>query len=1002
MPRTQFRDISGPSAIQPVAQPVNTYVRPADPAPSPLHDLAEGLAQFDRGLQGFMAKRQEKQTDADKIRAEAAFNQNNAMGWAEAVRSGKVPANASPTFMRSYKAAQGNLAGVQLREKFNSAYLTWEGRNSNDPAAFQQFLGDFIKNNVQTDDVDVLRGLNPHIERLWADGHGVFSQESSKSVYDGSVATRAGIVSKTVDAASEQGVLSGKGTNYDALWSDMMEQRKEALASGIRKEDYDKELVATIAAKAVEHQDPYLLDLLDKVAEGDEVALKDFPDFRTMRDDAIGKLSGIARQQFADEEKKQAKADKKREEEITAGAVRVLAQDPTQEIPEDILKEWEKYDPLARKKVAEIRKTLADDDNFESPDEILRIQRDIADGVVGRSDVLKMIEEGKIKNPSTFTSLMDRIEKVQKNKRDGTGILTLQTTKRYSRVISERLKPKGVSADLLGNYALTSEGLEATNDFETMLMEWDDKNPEATQFDREKFIREAGEMVLGRINPDIIDKSSAEAYKSDAQIAQEKFRETTANTPVPSQTDPALSETQNLYGGDKPPMMDRLSDEQINIIEERAAALGMTPEEFNAEVWKKIKQKTGITNPAPTVQPLEPIATTTDQLNQSIQQPPLVNGDNSGPMITDPGVDPTTTDSISQAGDAIGQMIDSVIQNQGLDSNPDPQASSVGPVGSILNLLGKSEATDRGRGYDETLGYGAYTGGPVDLTKMTVGEVKQLQRKMLQHPDNKWNSSAVGRYQIVGKTLRALQQQMGFGDDQVFDAAFQDKLAVKLLEGRGLSSWMNGSMSDGEFLNNVAKEWASIPTTSGSGYYDNQKRTPVTPSDVLSAFTQVKQGGPTPFDSILTQQPEVPSVVPAAYAKIPKAEVQQFLQWNPDPVANHEKNLQSIKPQLADVVRKAQTDSGLKFVVGSGLRDEAIQKKAMEWGWTKTMESNHLHGDAVDIWPLDENGVVDFNPQRQQAIAAAMKKAAKELGVNVGWGGDWKKFKDLPHFELKS
>jgi peptidoglycan L-alanyl-D-glutamate endopeptidase CwlK len=29
-----------------------------------------------------------------------------------------------------------------------------------------------------------------------------------------------------------------------------------------------------------------------------------------------------------------------------------------------------------------------------------------------------------------------------------------------------------------------------------------------------------------------------------------------------------------------------------------------------------------------------------------------------------------------------------------------------------------------------------------------------------------------------------------------------------------------------------------------------------------------------------------------------------------------------------------------------------------------------------------------------------MKDAAKQEGVNIVWGGDWRTFKDGPHFEL--
>lgn len=33
-------------------------------------------------------------------------------------------------------------------------------------------------------------------------------------------------------------------------------------------------------------------------------------------------------------------------------------------------------------------------------------------------------------------------------------------------------------------------------------------------------------------------------------------------------------------------------------------------------------------------------------------------------------------------------------------------------------------------------------------------------------------------------------------------------------------------------------------------------------------------------------------------------------------------------------------------------------------------------------------------------LADAMKQAAKELNVPIEWGGDWRTFKDGPHFQL--
>lgn len=162
-------------------------------------------------------------------------------------------------------------------------------------------------------------------------------------------------------------------------------------------------------------------------------------------------------------------------------------------------------------------------------------------------------------------------------------------------------------------------------------------------------------------------------------------------------------------------------------------------------------------------------------------------------------------------------------------------ASASGGQAAILNLLGRTEGTDRGRGYNETLGYGAFTGGDVDLTNMTLNDVDAIQTDMLRHPNNSFNSSAVGRYQIVRTTLRSLKKELGLTGDEVFTPELQDRLAEALLERRGLSKYRAGELSADQFINNLAREWASLPTTSGRGAYAGQ-RAAVAPSAVLTAF----------------------------------------------------------------------------------------------------------------------------------------------------------------------
>lgn len=96
---------------------------------------------------------------------------------------------------------------------------------------------------------------------------------------------------------------------------------------------------------------------------------------------------------------------------------------------------------------------------------------------------------------------------------------------------------------------------------------------------------------------------------------------------------------------------------------------------------------------------------------------------------------------------------------------------------NLLDLIGAAEGTDKGRGYNETLGYGRFSGGNRNLTGMTLNEVLALQKQMLAHPDNTYNSSAVGRYQITAQTLRDFMPRLGLAGDSLFDEKTQDALA---------------------------------------------------------------------------------------------------------------------------------------------------------------------------------------------------------------------------------
>jgi peptidoglycan L-alanyl-D-glutamate endopeptidase CwlK len=105
------------------------------------------------------------------------------------------------------------------------------------------------------------------------------------------------------------------------------------------------------------------------------------------------------------------------------------------------------------------------------------------------------------------------------------------------------------------------------------------------------------------------------------------------------------------------------------------------------------------------------------------------------------------------------------------------------------------------------------------------------------------------------------------------------------------------------------------------------------------------------------------------------------------------RNLEGVHPDLVRVVKRAADLE--PFIVTEGLRNLDRQKQLVKAGKSWTLNSRHLTGHAVDL--CDPDGKYDI-PDMDD-IRDAMMAAAKELGIPLEWGGDWKQ-RDTPHFQL--
>lgn len=139
-------------------------------------------------------------------------------------------------------------------------------------------------------------------------------------------------------------------------------------------------------------------------------------------------------------------------------------------------------------------------------------------------------------------------------------------------------------------------------------------------------------------------------------------------------------------------------------------------------------------------------------------------------------------------------------------------------VRALLDRIGDGEGVghDAARnngfasGYDVPFANGRYARSAKPLTRVTLAEVDDLQKRMHDNPLNSRGSTPVGRYQIRRATLLGLKSRLNLSDRELFDQQMQDRLAVELLRIRGLDDYMGGKISASTFQRNLASEWASV------------------------------------------------------------------------------------------------------------------------------------------------------------------------------------------------
>jgi hypothetical protein len=165
---------------------------------------------------------------------------------------------------------------------------------------------------------------------------------------------------------------------------------------------------------------------------------------------------------------------------------------------------------------------------------------------------------------------------------------------------------------------------------------------------------------------------------------------------------------------------------------------------------------------------------------------------------------------------------------------PGQRMASNGSESALLNLIASKES---GGDYNVLVG-----GKKENLTGMTVKDVLAFQEKM---PGMGFESTAVGKYQIIKKTLEATMKRAGVGPDDLFNESTQEKLGRALLEKRGYSAYMSKKITPDQFADNLAQEWAALPTSTGKSHYDKvgSNKSLISRQQLMEALPRASLGG---------------------------------------------------------------------------------------------------------------------------------------------------------------
>lgn len=759
--------------LRPVATPVDTFVQAG---PSPLRAVADAFASGDQSLQKFLSIRDKKTEEDQRLKGRAAFYKEGSKEFADLVNSGEIPAHYSPFYVRGFKEAQGSAAGERIRANFGAAWDAWAGKNSDDPAAFDSFLQEFFKANIDTEDPDVLRGLLPSIEALQANATTQWNAYRHDQTVNGSLTAHGAVVSSTVSNGIDAGLVSDEGADYEAIFSNVNGIVAQQLSTGDPGGKAVNTFIDVMSAKIAETGDAKLLEWFDTTVPGKDYTYGDTPYGVEVKNRTVEALEVEARRQAAGLTAAEKAEQKRLKDEAQTAIIQGIIDDPNAPLDEAMLRQAElNGDPLARVHARQWRDTLMQQDP-SNPREISEFYDTIIRGdMTPRVALMDGLNAGIFKTPEDIRAAVSFVQSYEGSQ----DAIERALGGSVARDVLGSIKVRTLAKDELMNPVTgwSDEGFEAATDFRHMVTDWVLQHPNATRYEINEQVAKFGKQITDRIQAPEDPISEGGTYERDPNLDfGNPYSEPQAQ---PDETgwyspDPEIRQWEQSSG---------VSEQTATAMREQAGALGMDYEQYVRE---------SLAGAGGTYVP---------------DSRDLGEGEKRDVPLTP---------------EAATKLLDQAFAMQRPNGGGEPYAPDTRQgIGNLLGLIRQEEAAGN---YNAIYGN---VGNKDDLSKYTLDQILGMQQQWRRQGKA---STAIGGYQFIYRTLQGLKDELGLSGNERFTPKLQDTLALQLLRRRGIEGYLSGRTSKETFARSLSMEWASLPDPStGRSFYDgdglNKSRT---------------------------------------------------------------------------------------------------------------------------------------------------------------------------------